>query len=175
MNDIFEIRLLRACDLPMLQTIARNTFIETFAKVNTTNNMAIYIEQQLSISTLEVEYNTENSNFYLLQWNNELVGYIKLNWFKNQENLFSSHDVEIERIYILQSFQGKKIGTRTLQWIQHQAFIKGGDSLWLGVWEHNEKALQFYIKQGFVVFGSHHFLLGHDVQTDLLMRKLLTG
>ncbi len=42
--------------------------------------------------------------------------------------------------------------------------------LWLGVWEKNEPAILFYEKQGFVPFDTHGFMLGNDLQTDILMR-----
>jgi ribosomal protein S18 acetylase RimI-like enzyme len=43
--------------------------------------------------------------------------------------------------------------------------------LWLGVWEENTKAIAFYKKNGFVVFDTHIFRLGEEVQTDYLMKK----
>ncbi len=42
-------------------------------------------------------------------------------------------------------------------------------SLWLGVWEHNPRATTFYRKAGFVAVGTHTFLLGQDLQTDVVM------
>ena len=42
--------------------------------------------------------------------------------------------------------------------------------IWLGVWEKNERALEFYKKNGFVAFDQHIFTLGTDVQTDILMK-----
>ena len=48
---------------------------------------------------------------------------------------------------------------------------KGKTYVWLGVWEENHRALQFYEKNGFTVFGKHDFVLGDDVQTDLMMKR----
>ena len=44
------------------------------------------------------------------------------------------------------------------------------DYVWLGVWEENHRALKFYQKNGFEVFGEHIFVLGNDRQTDLMMK-----
>lgn len=46
--------------------------------------------------------------------------------------------------------------------------------VWLGVWEHNEPAKDFYAKLGFEQFSAHDFVMGDDRQTDLLMIKSLT-
>ena len=45
----------------------------------------------------------------------------------------------------------------------------GYETLWLGVWEHNLRAIAFYRRWGFETVGSHTFLLGSDEQTDLIM------
>ncbi len=48
---------------------------------------------------------------------------------------------------------------------------KGKKYIWLGLWEKNTKAVSFYRKHGFYEIGAHPFLLGDDVQTDILMRR----
>ena len=45
------------------------------------------------------------------------------------------------------------------------------DWIWLGVWEHNHRAIAFYEKMGFRIFERHLFLLGRDVQYDWSMRR----
>jgi ribosomal protein S18 acetylase RimI-like enzyme len=42
-------------------------------------------------------------------------------------------------------------------------------TLWLGVWERNDRARAFYTKCGFVDAGEHIFLFGSDPQTDRVM------
>jgi ribosomal protein S18 acetylase RimI-like enzyme len=51
---------------------------------------------------------------------------------------------------------------------------RSAQTLWLGVWEKNLRALAFYRKFGFVDVGSHQFVLGTDVQTDRLMVRDIT-
>jgi len=47
--------------------------------------------------------------------------------------------------------------------------------IWLGVWEKNKRAIDFYTRWGFEKFGEWDFLLGNDLQRDWLMKKALTG
>ena len=54
-----------------------------------------------------------------------------------------------------------------LDWSKNAGF----DTVWLGVWEQNQKALAFYQKMGFQRFGEHVFVLGTEVQNDFLMKK----
>jgi ribosomal protein S18 acetylase RimI-like enzyme len=50
---------------------------------------------------------------------------------------------------------------------------KGKDIIWLGVWEKNQRAINFYSSWGFEKFGECDFLLGDDMQRDWLMKKKL--
>jgi len=55
-----------------------------------------------------------------------------------------------------------------------QAIKFGKSKIWLGVWEHNPKALSFYKNRGFRVTGSHQFYTGSVVDNDLIMELDLT-
>ena len=104
---------------------------------------------------------------------NAVTGYIKLNYNSAQTELQDANALEVERIYILQEHQGKQIGKHLLDFAIQTAIDKKMAYIWLGVWEHNNKAISFYKSKGFTQFGSHPFVLGTDEQTDILMRKEL--
>jgi len=53
------------------------------------------------------------------------------------------------------------------------ALEKNYHTIWLGVWEHNQRAIDFYKRWGFKKFDEHDFILGNDVQKDWLMKKLI--
>lgn len=84
--------------------------------------------------------------------------------------------MEIARIYALQSYIGKGVGSALMKKCIDQACELNKEIIWLGVWEKNQKAIHFYRKWGFEKFGTHIFILGDDPQTDWLMKKeLATG
>lgn len=100
-----------------------------------------------------------------------MAGYLKLNFDNAQtENVLNNQAFEIERIYLLKEYQNKGLGTELFEAAIQIGKEKGYSTLWLGVWEKNRSALQFYQKKGLVTFGSHCFQLGSDTQTDFLMR-----
>ena len=51
------------------------------------------------------------------------------------------------------------------------ARARGAQTLWLGVWERNPRAVAFYAKYGFERVGEHAFVLGADRQTDWLFAR----
>jgi ribosomal protein S18 acetylase RimI-like enzyme len=153
-----------------LQQIGRQTFSETFAESNTAENMAKYLEEAYSHEKLSAELNNPNSFFYFAMLGEKVIGYLKINMSGSQTELKDNDALEIERIYVLKDYHGKKVGQLLFDKAiaiakqQHLAYV------WLGVWEENKRALQFYTKNGFVEFDQHVFVLGDEAQTDIMMK-----
>jgi ribosomal protein S18 acetylase RimI-like enzyme len=164
------IRKATISDLEIIQEISKQTFIETFADVNTPENMENYVRENFNSVQVASEINNPESAFYLATLDKETIGYLKINFGNAQTEIFNKQAIEIHRIYVLKAFLGKKIGQILLDEAIKIAHISGVDYLLLGVWEENQRALQFYSKNGFVEFDKHIFTLGDDQQTDLLMK-----
>ena len=169
MNTI-EIRKSTVSDLETIQNISIHTFKETFAAVNTPENIANYVKENFNMEQLTTELNNDNSQFYVAYSNAEAVGYLKINFGDAQTESINENALEVQRIYVLQNFHGKNIGQLLLDKVKKIAKSSGVDSVWLGVWEENHRALRFYTKNGFFVFDKHVFIMGNDEQTDLLMQ-----
>ena len=165
-----QIRKLDITDLENLQKISITTFKETFEEVNTEEDMQKYLLENLSIEKLKTELEYVNSEFYFAENNDEILGYLKLNFKDAQTEKLEENHFEIERIYVLKAFLGQKIGQILFDKAIEIGKEKNLEYVWLGVWEENHRAIRFYGKNGFEIFGKHDFVLGEDVQTDLLMK-----
>jgi len=172
MNHI-SIKKIKPEDVRDLSIISKTTFLETYADNNTKEDMKEYIEENFSLNKLFPELIDENSEFYFAVFDNNIAGYLKLNFGVSQTEIKESNSLEIERIYVLKEFQGKKIGQLFYETAIQVAKQKGIDYIWLGVWEKNLKAIGFYKKNGFFEFDKHIFKLGNDKQTDILMKLIL--
>lgn len=160
-------------DLEKLQKIGRITFEETFSESNSEENMRDYLEESFSKEKLTVELRNKDSEFYFAMSNNEVVGYLKINFGESQTELKDSKSLEIERIYVLAKFHGKNVGQILYNKAIEIAKLKDSEYVWLGVWEENLRAINFYMKNGFVEFDKHIFQLGTDKQTDIMMKMKL--
>ena len=108
--------------------------------------------------------------------NNEMViGYLKINTGDAQTEIQDSQTLEIERIYVLKEFHGKKVGQLLYEKAIQIATGLKVNYIWLGVWEQNLRALQFYKKNGFLAFDKHMFKLGNDEQIDIMMKLTLNN
>lgn len=160
-------------EIDKLQKIGQQTFFETFAEVNSEENMKEYLKNNFSVENLSNQLTNPNSEFYFAIRGNETLGYLKLNFGEEQTELKDKNGLEIERIYVLKEFHGSKIGQLLYAKALEVAKKQDLNYLWLGVWEENYRALNFYKKNGFVEFDKHIFKLGNDEQTDLLMKLML--
>lgn len=168
-----EIIQITTTDLPELQAIGKQTFVEAFGPGNTEENMQQYLEEGFSDEKLTAELNDKNSAFYFARSGSNVLGYLKLNFGNAQTELKDEKALEIERIYVLQAFLGQQVGQALYEKSLQVARENGMDYIWLGVWEENPRAIRFYKKNGFTEFGKHVFKLGNDEQTDIMMKLML--
>jgi predicted FMN-binding regulatory protein PaiB/ribosomal protein S18 acetylase RimI-like enzyme len=157
-------------DIYHLQKIGRDTFFETFSGENTEENMQKYLDEGFSLEKLTAELNNPDSQFYFAELKNKVIGYLKLNFGPSQTELKDNKALEIERIYILKEFQGRRVGQLLYEKAIQTAIQADAEYVWLGVWENNPRAINFYKKNGFIEFDRHIFKLGDDEQTDLMMK-----
>jgi ribosomal protein S18 acetylase RimI-like enzyme len=162
-------------DIEQLQKIGRETFYETFSARNTVENMEKYLDEKFSVEKLTTELKEKDSEFYFATFDTSVIGYLKLNFGQSQTELKDDKALEIERIYVLKEFHGKKIGQILYNKAIQIANQKKVDYVWLGVWDENPRAINFYRKNGFVQFDKHVFKLGNDEQTDIMMKLKITN
>lgn len=155
--------------------MVKKTFFETFAEKNTKENMQKYLEEGFTFEKLTSELLSPNSKFYFASFENKVIGYLKLNFGQSQTELKDDKALEIERIYVLNEYHGKKVGQILYDKAIEIAKHKKADYIWLGVWEENPRAINFYKKNGFEEFDKHIFKLGEDEQTDIMMKLKLTN
>ncbi|CAN5557184.1 GNAT family N-acetyltransferase [soil metagenome] len=171
--DNILIRPLTEPDIGILNQISISTFMDTYARYNMEANMQLHLHEHFNRQQLLAEL-ADKTNYFFAVFNNLIpVGYFKLRTSEKPEALNGVKHIELERIYAVKEFQGKGLGYKMIQYCLDFASVEGYEVLWLGVWNQNEKAQQFYKKCGFKIFGEHSFTLGEDVQVDWLMKKAL--
>jgi len=162
-------------DLDALVEISKRTFVEAFEKDNDPEDFKTYIDKAFEKRNIASELKHSDSSFYFVYKDEQLRGYFKLNVENAQTDIKSEESMELERIYVLQKFQGQRIGEHILQETIELASQLKKKYIWLGVWEKNTAAIRFYQKHGFLKFGTHPYYIGKDEQTDWLMRYDLTN
>lgn len=170
------IRFGTSADAELIADISRKTFFETFAADNKKENMDAFMNEIFTKEALMKEVGAAGNIFFLAFDGDSPVGYARMREGEKLGELAGQSAIEIARIYAVQSSIGKGVGSALMKKCIDTAIEMNKEVLWLGVWERNQRAIQFYGKWGFERFSTHVFMLGDDAQTDWLMKKqLATG
>jgi GNAT superfamily N-acetyltransferase len=109
-----EISLIQPNEINELQKFSKETFIEAFSNQNSEENMRKYLDENLSIQQLINELMNSESLFYFARMDEKIIGYLKINFGVAQTDFKEDNSIEIERVYVLEEFQGKNVGQNLL-------------------------------------------------------------
>lgn len=163
------IRKARASDAPQLAALAERTFRDAFEAVNTPEDMALHCGASYSPAILDREIRDPGVTTLVAEHQGQLVAYAQTRWDPPPACVQAERPFEIQRLYVSSAFHGKGLAQELMAACLELAGAGGADRVWLGVWEHNPRAIAFYRKSGFVEVGDHGFLLGTDPQRDIVM------
>jgi ribosomal protein S18 acetylase RimI-like enzyme len=166
-----SLRRAENADAILIADLSRQTFQETFSADNTPENMHKFLGEQFTRGKLILEVGDPQLQFFLAFEGAEPAGYVKLRDGKRPLSLGKTDALEIARLYAVKSMVGKGVGRLLMQKSLDVASEMGKEVVWLGVWERNQRAIDFYHRWGFKKFDEQDFLLGNDVQRDWLMKK----
>jgi diamine N-acetyltransferase len=160
-------------DAAALSRFAATTFRETFESENAPDDMARYLTEAFTPQQQAAEIADPASTVLLAEYHGEsggteLVGYAHLIAGPVPEAVRGPAPLELKRIYVARAWHGQGVAQALMAAAIQAARARGAQTLWLGVWERNPRAVAFYAKYGFTRVGEHTFVLGSDTQTDWL-------
>ena len=161
-------------DAEMLSELGAKTFYDTFANDNTPENIDAYLKASFSPEIQFDELSAFDNIFLIAESESTPIGYAQLIMDSKEESLKGTTSLEIRRIYSSQEYIGKGVGKELMSASIQEAKQRGCDSIWLGVWEKNPRAISFYKQWGFKEVGTHIFHVGDDPQRDVIMELPLT-
>jgi ribosomal protein S18 acetylase RimI-like enzyme len=167
------IRRATADDAGLLVDLGARTFSETFAVDNTAENMAAYLASSFNLAQQTDELADPVATFLIAEVDGAAAGYAKLHAGKPPEEIEGAKPVELVRLYVSREWLGRGVGETLMSACVDAAQHAGHKTIWLGVWERNARAQAFYRKWNFRAVGEHVFQLGSDLQTDILMERVI--
>lgn len=165
------IRHATPADNRLLAEIGAETFRDTFAADNTPDDMARYLAESFSPERQAGELAEPDSLFLIAELGADVAGYARLK-FRSMPDVSATGTggaVELARLYVRSAWIGHGVGAALMTACQAVARERACTTMWLGVWERNQRALRFYEKSGFTAVGEQIFQLGNDAQRDLIM------
>ena len=160
-----------ASDAATLAALAERTFRDTFAGANTAEDMAAHVAASYAEDKQRAEIESPQIRTLIAEIESAAAGYAQLRLGESPQCVQAPRAVELWRFYIDKAWLGRGLAQQIMDVVVAEARKLDASVLWLGVWEHNPRAIAFYRKCGFIEIGSHVFRLGADAQTDLIMRR----
>ncbi len=160
-------------DAEKLALLASETFWDAYrtsSKLETTYIRA-YMSRAFTVTQIKAEFRDPNARFLIGQNNGKNAGYAKLIFGSATETIKCDKPMEISRIYLAKSYWGRGLGKQLLDECIREATANKCDVVWLGVWQHNERAINFYKKHGFEITGEAEFDLASSLQKDHVMAR----
>jgi ribosomal protein S18 acetylase RimI-like enzyme len=162
-------------DAGPLSRLAETTFRSTFGAVNTGEDMDLHCRTSYGEAIQSGEIADPHMLTLLCEGDEGLAGFAQLRWGDAPDCVLAQSPGEIRRLYVADAWHGKGIAQELMHACIEEMEARGSDVIWLGVWEHNLRAIAFYRKFGFVEIGEHVFPLGSDPQRDIVMARPVAG
>ncbi len=156
-------------DAAALAELAARTFTDTFGADNHPEDLAAHLSQAYGVPQQGRELSDPDMTTLLAEAGGVLAGYAQLRRGPAPACVAGESALELWRFYVVRAWQGQGLAHQLMNAVDAQALSNGARTLWLGVWERNERAKAFYRKNEFIDVGSHIFMVGSDPQTDRIM------
>lgn len=171
----YSLRDVTVDEAPRLAEFGARTFYEAFAADNTAEDMRQHLESAWSPEKQRAELqNPDIDTLVLTDANGFWLGFAQLRAGKVSVGVPAEGSVELWRFYVDRPFHGQGVAAALMRGAKERARRRGATTLWLGVWERNERAKAFYARHGFTRVGSQVFVVGSDPQTDHVLLCALT-
>lgn len=166
------IRRASPSDAEELAILAERTFRKTFQEGNTQEDMELHCQASYSTDIQLKEILRQDWITLVCEYDSKLIGYAQLRWEEFPPCVNSLRAGEILCLYVDDPYHGKGFAQELMRKCFAEFETMGSDVVWLGVWEHNLRAIAFYRKLGFSEAGEHIFQVGSDPQRDIIMKRL---
>lgn len=156
-------------DAAPLATLAERTFRDAFAIHNSTEDMDAHCARCFGTGIQSKEIADPRLITLVAESDGHMAGYSQLQPSLPNDCVTGDRPAELKRLYVASAWHGRGVAHELMRFVFSAVAGVQGDCVWLGVWEHNSRAIAFYRKFGFRIVGSHDFMLGRDLQRDLIM------
>lgn len=159
------IRLAVPADAARLAELGARTYTDTFADSTAPDDLRVFLARTYNEERQAEEIANPKMLTFVYETGGELTAFAQLKFGDDPAR------IELGRLYVDRPHHARGIAQALMQRCLDEAAARGARTIWLGVWEHNERAKAFYRKYGFVRTGQQVFIVGSDVQTDYVMER----
>lgn len=174
MRDEVTYRLAGPEDAEMLAAFGSQSFVDGYGHLNPPAAVAAHVARTYAVELQRAELAHPEQWSLVGHCREAVVGAALLRWKGSPVPMeVSERSVEIARFYVGKPYWRTGVSSNLMLAALQSIRERGGESVWLQVWERSEPAKRFYRKWGFTEIGTTTFLLGTELQRDLIMARRL--
>jgi ribosomal protein S18 acetylase RimI-like enzyme len=159
-------------DCNSIVSIGKESVAESHKGSSSTEIMNEFLERKYNHDAIMEELNDINNIYYIINYNGKPAGFSKIVLNASHPNIVSENVTKLDRIYLLKEFYGLKLGLELLNFNIGLSRNNHQSGMWLYAWIGNTRAVNFYLKAGFTIIGSHKFYVTkthYDVSHQMLL------
>ena len=146
-------------NIKLLADIGRVSFIESHGNSASEADINKYVNEKYTYEVFKEETSDPENIYHIIYHNDQPAGYSNINFNAKHSNIQMKNITKLDRIYLLKEFYGLKLGYELFTFNVELSKKNDQAGMWLFVWKENQRAVNFYIKTGFKIIGSHDFKL----------------
>jgi GNAT superfamily N-acetyltransferase len=162
-------------DVDILCHLGAATFRETYRTISDPGEVDEYAAEHFTAAKVGAWFSRPCARTLLAFVGGSPVGYAHVRNAKVPACVGDRKAVELSRLYLLASAQGTGVGGALIEAALEAIAALGGETVWLGAYDRNVKALAFYARRGFMQVGTHEFEFGGQVYADPVLTRRVTG
>ena len=153
-------------NLEIIRQLALEIWPSAYGDILSESQLAYMLDKIYSLSSLNQQFSKLKHQFIIVYENEVPIAFSSFSAHENNQLIF-----HLNKIYVLPNQQGKNIGKQMLNYVFNKIKKFGGNSIQLNV-NRNNKAIDFYKKQGFQIIGQEDIDIGEGFfMNDYVMEK----
>lgn len=164
---MIEIRKAQFAELHKVQTIAYQTWPDTFADILSPPQIDYMLDKMYNLKTLESQFFEKGQIFLLAEEKGKFLGFAAY-----ELNNSVGEKTKLHKIYLLPESQGKGAGKALILEVADRAKKANQKSLLLNVNKYNLKAIEFYNRIGFQEIYKEVIDIGNGYIMDDVVMEL---
>jgi GNAT superfamily N-acetyltransferase len=151
-------------------------FVDAYGHALRPADLVLHVARAYGEAQQLAELQDPHSWTLLADREGEIVAAALLRWAEPPPGLAPELPwAELARFYVARVYWETGVSSELMVAVLRSIRSRGGQLVWLQVWERAERAIRFYRKWGFFEVGEAPYTVGRELQRDLVLARSLAA
>ena len=155
--------------------LGTQVFLDTYATDGIHTPIAAEVVAAFTTASIRALFENSALRFTLAERDGRLIGFSQSAIGTGHELVDAPSPAELQRIYVQEPFTRRGVGALLLRHAEGAAASERATHLWLTAWVHNERALRFYARHGYLDVGSTSVVIEGERHLNRVLVKPISA